>query len=333
MTKQPLQELFDAMYHGKASFDDFLQSPMAQNYELVSLPPEGKKKIFKPKENLKNYHRFLNLFLFEFLPINERVVFSYRKGVGTVNAVEKHRHSRYFFQTDISSFFNSIDSSLTKKVILAGADSCPIIDLEEHIDRIIELVCIDDKVPVGFPASAPLSNAVLSNFDNEIEAICENLKLTYSRYADDIIISGQDSVGLIGIDEIVQKTLINFASPKFKINRGKTKFFQTGGKIKILGMMILPNGKISPDTNKKRDLEVLLHFYLTDRAKFNARVDELKNRPNKADELTEEDYQNFLSGNLTYVDSIDSDYTDKLRRKFGAATIDMLIHKGFANKK
>lgn len=333
MTKQPLQELFDAMYHGKSSFGDFLQSPMPQNYELISSGSAGKRKIFKPKENLKTYHRFLNLFLFEFLPINERVVFSYRKGVGTVNAVEKHRHSRYFFQTDISSFFYSIDSSLTRKVILAGADFCPISDLEHHIDRILELVCIDDTVPVGFPASAPLSNAVLSNFDNELEVICEKRELIYSRYADDIIISGQNQTGLQGIDEIVQNTLTTFASPKFKINRGKTKFFQTGGKVKILGMMILPNGKVSPDTNKKRDLEVLLHFYLTDRAKFNARVEELKNRSNKEDELTEEDYQNFLSGNLTYVDSIDPDYTDKLRRKFGAATIDMLIHKGFSNKK
>jgi len=322
------------MYHGKISFDDFLHTPMAKNYDVVSATTEGKKRIFKPKENLKIYHRFLNLFLFEFLPLNERVVFSYRKGVGTVNAVEKHKQGRYFFQTDISSFFHSIDAELTEKVILKGVELTPISDVELYIDRIIELTCVDDSVPVGFPASAPLSNAVLYDFDNEFERICDSLDLTYSRYADDIIVSGMLSTNLSGIDEVVQNVLSDFASKKFKINKAKTKYFQVGSKLKILGMMILPNGKISPDTNKKKDLEVLLHFYLTDQRKFKERIDEVKNRSDKEKKiLTEMDYQSFLSGNLNYVDSIDPEYTDKLRRKFGAATIDMLIHRGFVNKK
>ncbi len=332
MIKQPLNVLFEAMYHGKQSFDGFLQSPMSQNYEVVTLGSSGNRKILKPKENLKIYHKFLNLFLFEHLPINERVVFSYRKGYGAVNAVEKHKQGRYFFQTDISSFFGSIDSTLTRKFVLAGAEKCPIFDIEQHIDRIIDLVCVDGTLPVGFPASAPISNAVLYDFDNKMEQTCVERALSYSRYADDIIISGQTQENLLKLDDLVQDVLTNFASPKFHINRGKTKFFQVGGKVKILGMLILPNGKISPDTNKKRDLEVLLHFYLTDRAKFNERVGELKKRP-KERELTDEDCQNFLSGYLNYVDSIDTNYTDKLRRKFGVTTIDMLIHKGFSSKK
>lgn len=333
MTKQPLQTLFDAMYHGKLSFHDFLHSEMPQNYVVVSPGSADKRTIFKPKETLKTYHKFLNLFLFELLPINERVVFSYRKGVGAVNAVEKHRHGRYFFQTDIRSFFHSIDSSLIRSVILAGADSCAISDVDQHIDRIIDLVCIDDSVPIGFPASAPLSNSVLFNFDNEMESICKNLELEYSRYADDIIISGQKQSSLLGMDDAVQEKLHTFASQKFSINRKKTRFFQVGGKIKILGMMILPNGTISPDTKKKRDLEVLLHFYLSDRDKFTQMIADIRTRARKNLENTEDAGEEILSGNLNYVDSIDPDYTNKLRRKFGAATIDMLIHKGFSNKK
>lgn len=333
MTKKPLQTLFDSMYHGKLSFHDFLHSAMAQNYEVIPPSSAGKRTLFKPKEKLKTYHKFLNLFLFELLPINERVVFSYRKGVGAVNAVEKHRHGRYFFQTDIRSFFHSIDSSLTRRVILAGADSCAISDIDQHIDRIIDLVCIDDSVPIGLPASAPLSNSVLFNFDNEMESICENLELKYSRYADDIIISSQKQSSLVGMDNTVQEKLQTFASQKFSINRKKTRFFQVGGKVKILGMMILPNGTISPDTKKKRELEVLLHFYLSDRAKFTKMIIDIRTRARKNFDDIEDAGQEILSGNLNYVDSIDPDYTNKLRRKFGAATIDMLIHKGFSNKK
>jgi RNA-directed DNA polymerase len=334
MTKQPLQKLFDAMYHGKSSFHDFLQSPVEQNYEVIKGSAYGGRTLFKPKEKLKTYHRFLNLFLFELLPINERVVFSYRKGFSAINAVEKHTQSKYFFQTDIKSFFDSIDRSLTKKTILAGAEFCPIEDLHERIDRIVDLVCVGgDSVPVGLPASAPISNAVLLNFDNEIERICKQLGLSYSRYADDIIISGQTQEHLSGLEMLVQEKLHQFSSEKFFIHDGKTRFFQVGGKIKILGMIILPNGKISVDAKRKNDIEVLLHFYLNNRERFNDKVDETKRRSERDAALTEEDYIAFLSGHINYIDSIDPDYTDKLRRKFGAKTIDMLKYSGFSKEK
>lgn len=332
MTKEPLQKLFDAMYHGKVSFQDFLDSSMQQNYELASTSSTGKRKILKPKENLKIYHKFLNLFLFELLPINERVVFSYRKGFSAVNAVEKHRNGRYFFQTDISSFFESIDRSLAKKVILAGADRSPISDIHQYIDRIIDLVFVNDSLPVGFPASAPLSNSVLFDFDNEMEIFCNDQGLAYSRYADDIIISSQEKENLFEIDVLVQKKLHDFASQKFHINKGKTRFFQVGNKLSILGVMILPNGKISPDTRKRREVEVLIHFYLTDKATFNKMIAEKKVKSGKSPDVSEEECLDVLSGNLNYIDSIDPDYTNKLRRKFGAATIDMLIHRGFSNR-
>jgi RNA-directed DNA polymerase len=305
---------------------------MRQNYELLHPGSIGKRKILKPKESLKVYHKFLNLFLFESLPINERVVFSYRKGFGAVHAVEKHRHGKYFFQTDINSFFNSIDSELATRVILAGAEFSPISDISEHIERIIELVFVDGLLPVGFPASAPLSNAVLFDFDNEMERLCESLELLYTRYADDIIISGNKQDSLNGIDTCVQEKLHKFASHRFCINRGKTRFFQIGNKVKILGMMILPNGKVSPDTKKRKELEVLIHFYVTDKEKLGQMIAKKWAKSGKTFEPSEDDNLNVLSGNLNYVDSIDPDYTNKLRRKFGAATIDMLMYRGFSNK-
>jgi RNA-directed DNA polymerase len=198
---------------------------MLQNYEIINISTTEKRRIFKPRENLKLYHKFLNLFIFEYLPINERAVFSYRKGFGAFHAVEKHKHSRYFFQTDIKSFFESIDGSLTKKTILAGVDVCPVSDILEYIDRILEMVCIDDSLPVGFPASAPLSNSVLFEFDNEMERVCKGLDFVYSRYADDIIISGQRQDNISGLADCIQEKLHLFASPSLYIHRGKTRFF------------------------------------------------------------------------------------------------------------
>ena len=333
MIKKPLQELFESMYHGKLSFEHFLNGKMSENYTVELPKSPGHRTICKPKKDLKAYHKFLNLFLFERLPINEEVVFSYRKGFGARDAVDVHKNAKYFFQTDIQSFFQSIDSTLVRAVIHSGVEFCAVSDIDKYMDRIIELVCIDDSLPIGFPASAPLSNAVLYQFDNRMEKICSELELTYSRYADDIIVSGQTKGTLLAMDCTVQSNLHAFSSKKFFINKKKTRHFQVGGKVKILGIMILPNGTISADTKKKKELEVLLHFYLTNKRKFDKMIADIKARSGKVRDRTEDAGQEILSGNINYVDSIDPTYTNKLRRKFGAATIDMLIHKGFNNKK
>jgi RNA-directed DNA polymerase len=332
MTKQPLQKLFDAMYHGKHNFEDFLHSPMSQNYEAIKLTPSSKRKILKPKEILKVYHKFLSLFIFDYLPINERVVFSYRKGFSAFHAVEKHRNNRYFFQTDIKSFFGSIDGSLIRSAILSGANSSPVSDILQHSDRIIELVCVDNSLPVGFPSSAPLSNVALFKFDNEMESFCNEQELTYSRYADDIIISGNKKGDTFAIENLVQDNLLKYASRKLKINYAKTRHFQTGGKVKILGMMILPNGKVSAETRRKKELEVLIHFYITSPVKFNEIISKIKAKSGKSVNLIEGDGLDVLSGSLNYIDSIDPDYTNKLRRKYGVTTIDMLMYRGFSKR-
>jgi RNA-directed DNA polymerase len=321
MTKQSLRSLFDAMYHGKFDFDDFRFCSMKGAYDSVCQGSIEGRRIFKPIQKLKVYHSFLNLFVFEHLPLNERVVFSYRKGFSAFNAVEKHRYSKYFFQTDISSFFDSIDSTLVRTTLLNGISTIPVADLEIYIDRILELVCVDDALPIGFPASAPLSNAVLYEFDKSLEKYCIDRDLCYTRYADDIIVSGKSKDVLANIDNETQCFLDKTTSKRLRLNLKKTKFYQVGNKVKILGMMILPNGKITPDTKKKKELEVLLHFYLSNKVKFaNLLVGE------------EQDELDKIGGNLNYVNSIDPDYTNKLRRKFGATTIDTLLHRGSSKK-
>ncbi|MBR7783126.1 reverse transcriptase domain-containing protein [Undibacterium luofuense] len=331
MEKQPLRALFNAMYHEKFNFDDFLTYSVSDSYEISSKEKLFERKFKKPKDMVKNYHRFLNLFVFDYLETNPRVVFSYKKGLSALNAVERHSLSKFFFQTDISSFFESIDKKLIRETIVAGCSACPVSDIDLYIDRIVDIVCIDNALPVGLPCSAPISNAVLLLFDNEIEKICAQRNLIYTRYSDDIIISGMERSSLDGIDKQVRGSLEVIYNNKFSINIAKTKFFKVGNKISILGVNILPNGKVTPDKSKKEELEILLHFYLTDRDKFISRASEMK-RGNK-NTLSEEDCLNLLGGNLNYVDSIDKDYTDKLRRKFGVVTIDKLIHRGFPVKK
>lgn len=313
MKKKPIELLFNAMYHEKYSFNDFIQGDMSSDYSEIKIK---ERVVYKPSKKLKAYHTFLNLFLFEYLDVNKQVVFSYRKGVSAYDAVSKHAQSKHFFQTDISSFFASIDSALIKKTLLGSYDSSPIADIDKYLDRVISLVAVDDVLPMGFSTSPSISNACLFMFDNILEEYCLKRNLVYSRYSDDIIISSENKSDVTDIELKVDEFLKNCFAGKLSLNLGKSKFTHVGRKIKILGMVILPTGKVTIDMKFKSNIEVLLHFYIRDKAKFLDKVD-----GDMAGGMER------ITGYLNYVNAVDKSYLDKIRKKFGATTVDSFLHK------
>ena len=312
MIKKSLEQLFEAMYHGKYDFSDFIEGEIVSNFEMFEI--HGRK-IYKPNIKLKKYHDFLTLFIFENFRINLQAVYSYRKGVNVYDAVSKHAKSKYFFQTDIVNFFNSIDVDIVRKIFLDNLDVMPVGDAEAYMERIFDLVTVDGMLPVGFSTSPIISNACLFEFDEILYKYCEENNIVYTRYADDIIISSVDKDGLVGIFDFVERILFDTFDGKFKLHQGKTKFTHIGLKVKLLGMVILQNGTISVDAKLKNKIEVMLYFYVSDRAKFL--------------ELAESDFSTEMakmSGYLGYVNTIDKNYLNKLRKKYGATVVDIFLH-------
>lgn len=319
MTKKPLATLFDAMYHGKLDFKDFVEGNVGAKYQTKTIENREKNKkrvVYVPDRTLKSYHEFLTLFLFDYLAINERVLFSYRKGVNVGHAVALHAKGRHFFQADLQNFFPSITSDIVKRTILSSAEYCPITDLNEYLDRIIELVTVEGSLPLGFSTSPIISNAVLKQFDDLFEQYCNEHQLTYTRYSDDIIVSGPERELIAGLAEIIVATFHRAKIEHMRLNEAKVKVTSVGRKIKLLGMVILPNGTISVDTKLKNYVETLLHLYIKDKSAFRNFIQQ---DASKSEEK--------LSGYLNYINTADQPYLDKLRRKYGVTVIDTLIHQ------
>ncbi len=319
VSKQPLKQLFEAMFRGKQSFTDFAKGASERNFVRRSFKKGGKtRELLEPNEKLKAYHHFLRLFLFDFMPVNEEVVFSYRKGVSAYDAVLRHAQSKHFLLCDIEDFFPSLKRARVGQTILAARQSCPIADLESWIERVLDLVCIDGAVPMGFSTSPAISNAVLLPFDNAFQRHCIDKGLTYTRYSDDLLVSGKDVLALKAAEESLVTALEGIFAGELKPNLGKSKLLHVGGKVKLLGMVLLPNGTISVDASVKSEIEVLIHFYLRDRPKF---ASFLKEGEQKAEAR--------LAGLLNYVNTVDPAYLEKLRKKFGTAVVDLFLHRSF----
>ncbi len=308
-----LEEIFVSTFHNKYQFSNFLSFDVLAEVTKFKV---RNKTIYELSKKLKAFQRFLNTCVFEYALINEEVVYSYRKGLTILNAVKKHSDNKYFFQTDISDFFGNISGNEIRNVLSHNLTNVPVNDIEKYTDRIFDLITIDRRLPVGFATSPLISNSCLLSFDNELQGFCIKNGITYSRYSDDLILSTNDDKALLNFDEILSELLNKHFHDSLKLNPAKTKHTHKGKKIKLLGLIVLPTGKITVDIRVKRKIEALLHFYITDKQKFS--------------ELAGGSYETGLakvSGQLNYINMIDSEYLNKLRKKYGNTVVDMFFHK------
>ena len=313
MQSRPLEFLFDAMHHGKYEFQDFLHGEITSCYTPIQIK---KRRAYRPDKKLKAYLVFLNTFVFEYLPINERVVYSYRKGINPHEAAFPHAHNRAFFQTDIENFFGSIGRELVKSTIISHKDRTPVSDLDFYLERILDFATTNEILPIGFPSSPPISNACLTPFDNEFEKYCGNSNIVYTRYADDIFVSGRCREDLSNVEEKLNELLIYHFNGKLKLNQEKRKLTTIGRKTRIMGMVILPNGRVTIAMEVKKKVEVQLHFFIHRRDRFLDLCDgDLDAGVQK------------LAGYISYINTADGPYLEKLKRKFGATVIDSFLHR------
>ncbi|MEA3316250.1 MAG: reverse transcriptase domain-containing protein [Campylobacterota bacterium] len=314
MKQLTLQQAFNLTFHNKFSFNDFLNLDISKH-----ITQQNFKEIlfFKTSEELKKYHNFLIYLLIKCMKINKEVVFSYREGVSIYDALYPHKNNQYFFKTDIKSFFGSISEENIKKCFLSNLNEFSIdkTEIKQYINQILNLIVYNNQLPVGFSTSSQLSNAILYIFDNELEEYCIKNDITYTRYSDDLIFSSKNKNNLLNLTTIIQDLLNLHFNNKLFLNKSKTKYFENWEKVEILGLIITKNGYITIDKKLKKNIEVILHFYLTDKKKFD---DILNKRFNS--KLSK------ISGLLNHINNIDKGFIIKLRKRYGNFVVDKFIH-------
>lgn len=318
IAQKPLKTLFDAMFHGKRDFADFLR-PVADGDVIRSHFKQGtrQREIVSASERLRQYHRFLRMFLVDFLPVHS-AVYSYRKGVSARDAVAQHSQSRSFFVTDIKAFFPSLTRNVVRQTIVGALADIPIADLADHLDHLLDLLCVDGVLPIGFSTSPGLSNAALYSFDVAFQVQCQKIGVIYTRYADDIVLSATERNTVEAGEAALRAQLAKMFDAALTLHPGKSRYLQVGNKIKLLGMVLLPNGAISIDSAAKQEIETMLHLYLRDRLAFNERPDAGEGKAEAR-----------LAGMINYANTVDQAYLDKLRRKYGAGVVDLFLHRSF----
>ena len=187
--------------------------------ELVLLDPA---KPTKPRDVLnvrgqlrQIQSRMLRNVLLPALPISQ---FSHGgvRGRHIKTNVEPHLESTFVFTTDISDFYPSISHNRVYRLFAETFECSP------DVARICTRLCTyDHHLALGLITSPILADQVMHPIDGRIGRACRKAKLVYTRYVDDLTISGPYDLETSGFADLVQRIL---AEHGFLVNPDKHRF-------------------------------------------------------------------------------------------------------------
>lgn len=193
-------------------------------------------------EKLRIFHKKIVKKLWETYSSND-CSFAYKTGLNIVGCVKSHIDSKYFLKYDISNFFNNINKDI---FIDKLGDYFGFNDLfRKQITLIFGTSFFDNKMPLGLITSPIISDIYMHEFDCNIEKFSEDKGLTYTRYADDIMLSSYFEIGDSLKKEIENKVLEELKKIKLSLNLKKKQqvsFGLKGNHIKYLGINIVCKG-------------------------------------------------------------------------------------------
>lgn len=313
MINSTFQVLFKSFFHDKYTFEQFQNIDIKQEINLFDFNGTA---VLNPSIKLRDFQKFISVALLNKLILNKRVCHSYQKDKNILTSLYLHKDSKYYLTTDIQNFFGSIQKKHIQQIIKSNLHNYTSTDAENYLESILNILVYDDKLPIGFLTSPILSNAFLYKLDNELEQYCINEKINYTRYADDLIFSSNDRESLLNLLEYLKIKINMNYDLKIKINTKKTKLVSKSSSVKILGLNITSDGYITIDTKMKKDIEVLFHFYKTNRNKYK---DILNNKF--------EGRIGRVFGMMSYINGVDINFMNHLRKKYGNFIVDSFLHR------
>lgn len=233
---------------------------MHNYYTTFHIPKRsgGYRTIQAPNEELKDIQKKILNFLIEDCKILcHNSVHSYVKHRNCKTAMEAHQQSgaRWFLKLDIKDFF---DNCLYEPVLHSLINIHPLSLITEGRLRNIFMLCfLEGKLPQGAPTSPLLSNLYLLSADYMID---KQLKgFTYTRYADDILISKTTPFQYTN----VVSTVTTFLPVNLTLKREKIRYGSCNGHNWNLGLMYNKDREITVGYRNKHRVKNMIHNLYT----------------------------------------------------------------------
>lgn len=269
-------------------------------YKKFSIPKKngaGRRLVAQPAKSLKRVQRWLVSEYLSKLPIHDAAA-AYVAEKCILDNAKKHVRNKVLVKYDFKDFFPSIKPVDFLKLVSRHEIGMSVYEAE-IFSRLIFWNPGNKpglELCIGAPSSPVISNAVMFEFDNAVCDFCSFESLTYTRYADDICISGNDNSIFESVDRFMKKQVFEMESPNLLLNPNKTQFINENTVKKVTGLYITQDEEITVGRTLKRKIRAMVHNL-------------------KKGNLSLEDKVR-LKGYLCYLNDVDPSYLHKIAPDF-----------------
>lgn len=265
---------------GRVTLDHVLRKP-EQFYRPFQIEKKGKVRTIRaPISPLKDIQRTLLKGLYD----EVRWLKCLHGGIPGKSVITNARQhvGRYLVVTyDLSDFFPSTTEDMVRDYFMSMNFR------SDLTDTLVRLVTVNGSLPLGAPTSMAIANVVFRPSDLRLLRLCEEHDLTYTRYVDDIAISGMRD-----FRDLTQAVRGNIEMLGYKVNPRKIQIAFGHDRQVVTGLVV--NHVLSPTLSFIRETKTLIRRC---RAEGPGRV---------ADEhgLTVWQLKQMISGRVAFVRSV-----------------------------
>lgn len=215
----------------------------------------------------------------------------FHEKIGIFSNAEKHRNKKIILNIDLENFFESFHFGRIKGFF----NKNKYFSLDEKISKdIANLVCYKGVLPQGSPTSPIITNLICNILDIGVRKLSKKYKFTYTRYADDLTFSSNDSNFVLKYQNLYDDLKLEIENNGFKINEKKTRICYSNLRQTVTGIIV--NKKINiPKEYYKETRAMANNFYKNDTFFIK----------NKFDKKEEDGTQNQLEGRFSFINQID----------------------------
>lgn len=245
----------------------------------IDKPTGGKRLIEEPESELKRIQEdILRELLYKIKPHEAAYGFIKGKGddkKGIPECADNHVGKELVIRMDIEDFFHNVteemirekfDSYFSRKHLKPFGDG----SASKGLDRIVNILTYQGRLAMGAPSSPAVTNIVCKELDARLQGMADHFMnqtkierngktrykhhYTYTRYADDIIVSTDNKESGTDIIPVFREKIEDSG---FKLKEKKTRIMRRGRPQIVLGLVVNDKKNIPPKI--RREFRARLH--------------------------------------------------------------------------
>jgi RNA-directed DNA polymerase len=197
-----------------------------------------KRKIAAPLGDLKKIQKWILAEVLSKLAVSRHAK-AYIGGRSIKDNARYHCRKKSVLTLDIKDYFGRIRDHKIYNLFRGPGYS-------DKMSRVLtDLCCLGGRLPQGAPTSPVLSNLTAINIDKRLAQFAKNYRLKYTRYADDLIFSGNLQHTLI-----IKYAANVLEEQGFKINASKIRLMRDHQKQIVTGIVVNDKRQVSKELRR-----------------------------------------------------------------------------------